>query len=97
MMPSRGIIKYEGCSVNVMGASPQVEISQVPVHVAIVMDGNGRWAEERKQPRLFGHKAGVRSVRTVVETAREIGVDDYVIKPFDPKVLLAKIRALLGT
>lgn len=45
-----------------------------PVHVAIVMDGNGRWAEERRKPRLFGHKAGVRSVRTVVETARESGI-----------------------
>jgi len=49
-------------------------LDTVPVHVAIVMDGNGRWAEEHNRPRLFGHKAGVKSVRTVVETAREIGV-----------------------
>lgn len=46
----------------------------VPRHVAIIMDGNGRWAEERHRPRLFGHKAGVDSVREIVETAREIGV-----------------------
>ncbi len=54
----------------------------VPVHVAIVMDGNGRWAEERKRPRLFGHKAGVKSVRTVVETAREIGVRHLTLYAF---------------
>lgn len=46
----------------------------IPRHVAIIMDGNGRWAEERKRPRLFGHKAGVDSVREVVETARSLGV-----------------------
>lgn len=65
-----------------MGAAPQLEISQIPVHVAIVMDGNGRWAEERKRPRLFGHKAGVKSVRTVVETAREIGVRHLTLYAF---------------
>ncbi len=48
--------------------------SQIPTHVAIIMDGNGRWAEQRNRPRLFGHKAGVDSVRAVVEAAREIGV-----------------------
>ncbi len=46
----------------------------IPRHVAIIMDGNGRWAEERNRPRLFGHKAGVDSVREVVETARTLGV-----------------------
>lgn len=65
-----------------MGAAPQLEISQVPVHVAIVMDGNGRWAEERHRPRLFGHKAGVKSVRAVVETAREIGVRHLTLYAF---------------
>jgi undecaprenyl diphosphate synthase len=69
-------------SRNVMGGAPRLEISQVPVHVAIVMDGNGRWAEERKRPRLFGHKAGVKSVRTVVETAREIGVRHLTLYAF---------------
>jgi len=50
------------------------EILQVPRHVAIIMDGNGRWAEERRKPRLVGHKAGVQSVRAIVETARDVGV-----------------------
>lgn len=59
---------------NSMGEAPSIDSGQIPGHVAIVMDGNGRWAEERRRPRLFGHQAGVRSVRTVVETAREIGI-----------------------
>lgn len=54
----------------------------VPTHIAIVMDGNGRWAEERNQPRLFGHKAGVKSVRAVVEAAREVGVQHLTLYAF---------------
>jgi undecaprenyl diphosphate synthase len=54
----------------------------LPVHVAIVMDGNGRWAEQRRKPRLFGHKAGVKSVRKVVETSREIGIRHLTLYAF---------------
>ena len=53
-----------------------------PRHIAIIMDGNGRWAEERRRPRLFGHKAGVDSVREIVETAREIGVEVLTLYAF---------------
>jgi undecaprenyl diphosphate synthase len=56
--------------------------TDVPRHVAIIMDGNGRWAEERHRPRLFGHKAGVDSVREIVETAREIGVGVLTLYAF---------------
>lgn len=54
----------------------------VPRHVAIIMDGNGRWAEERHRPRLFGHKAGVDAVRDVVETARALGVKVLTLYAF---------------
>lgn len=47
----------------------------VPRHVAIIMDGNGRWARERRMPRPFGHRSGMRSVREVVEGAVEAGVE----------------------
>jgi undecaprenyl diphosphate synthase len=60
----------------------QFEIDSVPAHVAIIMDGNGRWAQQRKRPRLFGHKAGVDSVRSVVEAAREIGVHYLTLYAF---------------
>ena len=46
------------------------------------MDGNGRWAEERRRPRLFGHKAGVDSVREIVEIAREIGIEVLTLYAF---------------
>ena len=73
----------------------------LPVHVAIIMDGNGRWAEERNRPRLFGHKAGVDSVRAVVETAREIGVRHLTLYAFStenwqrPPVEVKGLMALL--
>jgi undecaprenyl diphosphate synthase len=54
----------------------------VPRHVAIIMDGNGRWAEERHRPRLFGHRAGVDSVREIVECARTLGIDFLTLYAF---------------
>ncbi len=47
---------------------------RVPQHVAIIMDGNGRWAQRRNEPRTAGHRAGVKSVRTVVEESVRLGV-----------------------
>ncbi len=47
----------------------------VPRHVAIIMDGNGRWARERRMPRPYGHRSGMRSVREVVEGAVEAGLE----------------------
>ncbi len=46
----------------------------VPEHVAIIMDGNGRWAQERGQPRVFGHQEGMKAVKRAVEAAGELGV-----------------------
>lgn len=57
-------------------------LPSVPRHIAIIMDGNGRWAEERHRPRLFGHKAGVDSVREIVEISRTIGVDFLTLYAF---------------
>ncbi len=54
----------------------------LPQHVAIIMDGNGRWAEQRRRPRLFGHKAGADSVREAVETAREVGIRHLTLYAF---------------
>ena len=65
-----------------MSQRPVLDPTRIPRHVAIVMDGNGRWAERRHQPRLFGHKAGVESVRDVVETAREIGIEILTLYAF---------------
>ena len=58
------------------------ELNPLPCHVAIIMDGNGRWAQKRHRPRLFGHKAGADSVREAVETAREVGVRHLTLYAF---------------
>jgi undecaprenyl diphosphate synthase len=52
---------------------------QLPGHVAIIMDGNGRWAQDRGQPRIFGHRQGIRSVRSVVEEGCRIGLDQLTL------------------
>ena len=54
---------------------PTIPADQLPRHVAIIMDGNGRWAKLRGQPRAFGHRAGVRSARKVVRAASKAGVE----------------------
>jgi undecaprenyl diphosphate synthase len=54
----------------------------VPRHVAIIMDGNGRWAARRKLPRFAGHKAGVDAVRRTVRAAREMGIECLTLYAF---------------
>jgi undecaprenyl diphosphate synthase len=54
----------------------------VPAHIAIIMDGNGRWAKQRGLPRLEGHRRGVEAVRTVMNTARELGVKCVTLYAF---------------
>ena len=47
---------------------------RLPQHIAIIMDGNGRWAAARHKPRTFGHEAGVKAVKEVVRAAGDIGI-----------------------
>lgn len=54
----------------------------VPRHVAVIMDGNGRWARERNRPREFGHRAGMRAVRAAVEAAVDAGVEVLTLFAF---------------
>ena len=55
---------------------------KVPRHIAIIMDGNGRWAKSKGMPRVLGHRSGVRSVREVTEAAAEIGVKYLTLYAF---------------
>lgn len=57
-----------------MSYKEKIDTERVPAHIAIIMDGNGRWAKERGKDRSYGHKYGVDSVRVVTEAASEIGV-----------------------
>jgi len=55
---------------------------KIPRHIAIIMDGNGRWAQKRGLPRIVGHKTGVESVREVVRVASELGVEYLTLYTF---------------
>jgi len=72
-----------------------------PLHIAIIMDGNGRWAQARHRPRVFGHQAGVKTVRRIVEDAADLGIKYLTLYSFStenwtrPKAEIAALFALL--
>ncbi|MGB0881665.1 MAG: isoprenyl transferase [Vicingaceae bacterium] len=84
-----------------MDYKSQLNKTTIPNHVAIIMDGNGRWAKIHNKPRVFGHKKGVLSVRSVVEGAGEVGVKYLTLYAFStenwkrPKVEVAALMQLL--
>ena len=59
-----------------------VDYSRLPSHVAVIMDGNGRWAAQRHLPRVEGHRAGIESVRDVVETSARLGIEVLTLYAF---------------
>jgi undecaprenyl diphosphate synthase len=61
---------------------PDVHPARIPRHIAIIMDGNGRWAQERGFPRIFGHRNGARAVRETVEECGRLGVDVLTLYSF---------------
>ncbi len=60
----------------------RLQPDQIPRHVAIIMDGNGRWAEARGQDRVEGHRAGMQTVREVIRAAHELGVGTLTLYAF---------------
>ena len=68
-------------SAHVLQLSPQAKAS-LPAHVAIIMDGNGRWAKQRHLPRVEGHRNGVESVRSVVRACGELGIQYLTLYAF---------------
>jgi len=79
----------------------QLDFSRLPRHVAIIMDGNGRWAKKRKLPRIEGHRAGAKSVRKIVETCARLGIKFLTLYAFSkenwkrPKKEVATLWKLL--
>ena len=65
-----------------MALIEQIEKENLPKHIAITMDGNGRWAEQKGKFRVFGHQSGVKAVRETVETAAEIGIKYLTLYAF---------------
>src|SRR5262245_36721938 len=60
----------------------RVDFGRLPRHIAIIMDGNGRWAEARNLPRVEGHRAGIDAVRDSVETSARLGVSVLTLYAF---------------
>ena len=60
----------------------RLDLERLPRHVAVIMDGNGRWAGARGKPRVHGHKAGVLAVREIVETAARLGIEVLTLYAF---------------
>lgn len=65
-----------------MSLKASINKERLPRHIAIIMDGNGRWAQERGEDRLFGHLHGVESVRNIVEGAAELGIEYLTLYAF---------------
>ena len=65
-----------------MPETPELDPNNIPKHVAIIMDGNGRWAQSRGLMRLMGHKAGVESVKKIVRAADELGISILTVYAF---------------
>ena len=84
-----------------MDIKDTIDKAKLPQHVAIIMDGNGRWAKERGQLRVFGHKNGVKAVRDTVEGAVEIGIKYLTLYAFStenwnrPKLEVSALMELL--
>lgn len=65
-----------------MDLKSQINLDKLPRHIAVIMDGNGRWAKEHGKPRVFGHKNGVTAVRETTEAAAELGVEYLTLYAF---------------
>ncbi len=87
-----------------MASISDIDKSKLPVHIAIIMDGNGRWAKQKGEHRIFGHQNGVASVRDVTEAAAELGIKYLTLYAFStenwnrPKAEVdALMELLVGT
>jgi undecaprenyl diphosphate synthase len=83
----------------------QLDLDRLPQHIAVIMDGNGRWAKRRRLPRIAGHRAGIRAVRQAVEACARLGVPYLTLYAFslenwkrphsEIKLLMALLREYL--
>ena len=60
----------------------QIDAARLPQHIAVIMDGNGRWAKQRGKPRIFGHREGAESVRSILDTCARLGIKAVTLYAF---------------
>ncbi|WP_147678214.1 isoprenyl transferase [Algibacter pacificus] len=84
-----------------MNLKENIQLEKLPKHIAIIMDGNGRWAKKQGMIRAFGHENGTKSVRTTVEACAELGVENLTLYAFStenwnrPKLEVQTLMKLL--
>jgi undecaprenyl diphosphate synthase len=84
-----------------MDLKEQIQTDKIPQHIAIIMDGNGRWAKKQGKPRVFGHRNGVKAVRETTEACAELGVEYLTLYAFStenwsrPKLEINALMTLL--
>ncbi len=73
------VIKPKSAEAALLGA---IDFARLPQHIAIIMDGNGRWAKQRGKPRIFGHRAGAESVRAILDTCARLHIKAVTLYAF---------------
>lgn len=94
----REIVKPDSEEARLLAA---IDFARLPEHVAVIMDGNGRWAKRRGEQRVFGHKAGVESVRAIVDTSARLNLKAVTLYAFStenwkrPKLEITALMQML--
>ena len=91
-----GIVKLNSAEAKLLAS---IDLARLPRHIAVIMDGNGRWAKLRGKPRIFGHREGANSVRSIIDTCRRLEIDAVTLYAFSTenwKRPRAEVKALMG-
>jgi undecaprenyl diphosphate synthase len=100
-MPLDQLLAWLPSGSPVEALARQINFEQLPSHIAIIMDGNGRWAARRHLPRVEGHRSGITAVRETVETSARLGIDVLTLYAFSlenwkrPEAEVTTLMALL--
>ena len=99
---SRDVSRIESDSIEIgLAESGRLDPKRIPRHIAVIMDGNGRWAQKRALNRVKGHEKGLEAVRTVIRTCRKLGVSTLTLYAFStenwqrPKLEVAALMSFL--
>ncbi|HQU90771.1 MAG TPA: isoprenyl transferase [Pyrinomonadaceae bacterium] len=94
----QGILKSNSTEAKLLA---RIDLERLPRHIAVIMDGNGRWAKLRGKPRLFGHKAGSESVKAIIDTLARLQIDAVTLYAFStenwkrPKAEVSGLMSML--
>jgi len=93
-----GIVKPDSREAELLAA---IDLTRLPRHIAVIMDGNGRWAKAQGKPRIFGHNAGAESVKAIIDTCARLGIEAITLYAFStenwkrPKAEVSGLMSML--